>query len=72
MLLVDFRERYGVEPVQETADRISPLLQLSRSHTPLVEVLQSMLEAGHRYKFIDKTVGAGSCLLLGQRYPETS
>ena len=72
MLLVAFRESQSCSSIEETAATLYPLLPCQGTQQDLLEQLHHMDDAGHRYKNIEKSLGTGSCLVLGTDIAETT
>lgn len=71
ILLLEFRARYKCSSVEETAAAIHPFWSINYSLEYLTDTLHSMIDDGHRYKNIEKALGAGSILVLGKDISET-
>jgi hypothetical protein len=56
ILLVEFRNRHACPSIMDNE---------------LIETVDSMIEAGYRYKNIEKALGPGSALLLGKEIVES-
>jgi len=72
LLLAEFRVQYGGTPAAETASLLYQTRSVRHSLKELTDTMSLMIDAGSRYKNIEKVLGAGSTLLLGQSISESS
>jgi hypothetical protein len=72
ILLVEFRARYGSTPAAETASILYHGGRVRHSLEELTATMASMIDSGSRYKNIERVLGPGSTLLLGQEVKETA
>jgi hypothetical protein len=72
ILLVEFRALYGSTPVAEIASIIYSAGTVRHSYEELMTTMTSMIDSGSRYKNIERVLGTGSTLLLGQNVKETA
>ena len=72
LLLVEFRAQYGSTPVAKTASILYQAGTVRHSLEELADTMNAMIDAGSRYKNIERVLGAGSTLLLGQDVKESA
>jgi hypothetical protein len=72
ILLVEFRALYGSTPVAEIASILYHAGTVQHSLEELTTTMDSMIDSGSRYKNIERVLGPGSTLLLGQNVKETA
>jgi hypothetical protein len=72
ILLVEFRALYGSTPVAEIASILYHTGTFRHSLEELTATMASMINSGSRYKNIERVLGPGSTLLLGQNVKETA
>jgi len=70
--LVEFRALYGGTPVAEIASILYHAGTVQYSLEELTTTMDSMIDSGSRYKNIERVLGPGSTLLLGQNVKETA
>lgn len=71
MLLVELRARENISSVEGVATFLHSSWSTQYSLCDLGNVVRSMIEAGHRYRNIEKVLGQGSILVLGTSIKET-
>jgi hypothetical protein len=69
--LVEFRAQYGNTPVAEIASILYHAGTVRHSLEELINTMESMIDSGSRHKNIERVLGPGSTLLLGQNVGET-
>jgi hypothetical protein len=72
ILLVEFRALYGSTPAAKIASILYRARTVRHSLKELKATMASMIDSGSRYKNIEKVLGPGSTLLLGQNVKETA
>ena len=72
ILLVEFRAQYCSTPVTEIASILHRAGTVRHSLDELTNTMNSMIDSGSRYKNIERVLGLGSTLLLGQDVKETA
>jgi hypothetical protein len=72
ILLVEFRALYGSTPVAEIALILYRAGTVRHTLEELTVTMTSMIDSGSRYKNIERVLGTGSTLLLGQNVKETA
>jgi hypothetical protein len=72
LLLAEFRAQYGCTPAVETASLLYQSGSVRHTLKELTDTMNLMIDAGSRYKNIERVLGAGSTLLLGQNISESS
>jgi hypothetical protein len=72
ILLVEFRALYGSTPVAEIASILYRAGTVRHTLEELTVTMTSMIDSGSRYKNIERVLGTGSTLLLGQNVKETA
>ena len=73
ILLVEFRALYGsTTPAADIALILYHAGTVRHSLEELTTTMDSMIDAGSRYKNIERVLGPGSTLLLGQNVKETA
>jgi hypothetical protein len=72
ILLVEFRARYRSPPVEEIAAILHRAGTVRHSLEELTSTMDIMVDSGSRYKNIERVLGPGSTLLLGQDVGETA
>lgn len=72
ILLVEFRARYGSTPEAHIASILYRAGTVRHSLEELTDTMTTMIESGSRYKNIERVLGPGSTLLLGQEVKETA
>jgi hypothetical protein len=72
ILLVEFRARYGSTPEADIASILYRAGTVRHSLEELTNTMTTMIDSGSRYKNIERVLGPGSTLLLGQEVKETA
>ena len=72
MLLIEFRKLHDCSPVEETVFVLHQSGLVRHSLEKLSETMKTMIDDGSRYRNIEKVLGVGSALLLGNEISETS
>lgn len=72
ILLVEFRALYSSTPVAEITLMLYRAGKVQHSLEELTTTMASMIDSGSRYKNIERVLGPGSTLLLGQNVGETA
>jgi hypothetical protein len=69
---VEFQKRYADSPEEKTIEDLHRFWSARYNIKQLTNVVKRMVDAGHRYKNIDKELGDGSFLVLGKDLSETT
>ena len=70
MILVDLRDELGRPPIESTVVVLRRLGVLTASLKEGTKQVQSMVDAGHRYRNFEREICAGICLTLGKTLRE--
>lgn len=71
ILLVEFRTKYEITSLEDTAEMLYQQHHLYQSSEAALEALKAMIDSGHRYKNLEKQVGLGASLTWGTSLSET-
>lgn len=69
---MDFQKAYGSSPIEEIAGDLHPFWSRYHDIKELISTVTLMIDAGSRYKNIDRVLGKGSYLVLGKDFAETT
>jgi hypothetical protein len=72
ILLVEFRALYGSTPAAEVASILYRAGTVRHSLEELTATMDTMIDSGSRYNNIERVLGPGSTLLLGQNVKESA
>lgn len=72
ILLAELRSRKIYSSVENTVSILHPALSSKYKLPELTKAVKTMFDMGSRYKNIEKTLGAGSWLVLGKANAETT
>jgi len=70
MVLVEFRSKHNCPSEQETADSIEQSGIFQHNSTKLRSIINDMMNAGSKYRSIEKALVPGICLVLGKGMAE--
>ena len=68
---MEWRARHNCCSEEDIAWALQPVLGGTYTIQQLIDEVQSMIHAGHRYRNIEKQLGVGSFLVLGKDVAET-
>lgn len=71
ILLVEFRTKNNVTSVEDTATMLYDQHHLFPSLAIAKEGLAAMIDAGHRYKNLERSIGIGAPFVLGTTLAES-
>ena len=63
-MLVDFRERINRPSIPDTAHILHHSAKFCKDVEEAKKLLDTMIDAGHRYKQLEASLGDGVCLVL--------
>ncbi len=69
---MDFRKQYDSSPVEKIVGDLYPFWSNYHEHKELISTVSLMINAGSRYKNIDRVLGNGSYFVLGKDFAETT
>jgi hypothetical protein len=71
LVLVDFRDGIGRPSVQDTAALLYQTGIIPTTLTRAIKTVNTMVDAGHRYRNLELNTTSGLCLVLGILLPES-
>jgi hypothetical protein len=71
LVLVDFRDGIGRPSVQDTAALLYQTGIIPTTLSRATKTVNSMVDAGHRYRNLELNTTSGLCLVLGTLLPES-
>jgi hypothetical protein len=72
VLLVEFRSKYIHASEEESATLLHQFWSFKYTLDGLKKKVRSIIDAGHRYMMIEKELGTGAFLVLGEEISETA
>lgn len=70
-MLVEFRERIGIQGLDDTASFLHRYAGVGRDLVEAKCLLKTMVDAGSRYKQLEVALGKGVCMVLPTNIGET-